>query len=440
MPDAILIINAGLSSIKFSLFEIGGSRQLTLASVGEAEGIGTAPHFVARDRAGTVLAEQRWPDPNPPFQSILETIISWAETHLGADTLFAVGHRIVHGGPHHERPERVTSALLALLDQLTPLAPLHLPHNIAPIRAIAAARPDLPQVVCFDTAFHHGMPEVATRYALPREYEADGVRRYGFHGLSYEYIAGRCAMPRPNSPPAGSSPRISATAPAFAPCSPDAASIRPWVSPRWMACHGHPLRGTRSGRDPLAGGRARPHHAAGRGLALSPLGLLGVSGGISSDMRKLLASTDPHAREAIELFTYRMAREIGALTQFARRAGRHRVYRRDRRAFAGGPRTGLRAAWLVGRRARSGGERPCRRGHQRAGKPRFGPGHPNRRGSDDRAAHAGHGASASALTAFVAPLEAKVGQPSPRGSLDARLPTGPPSDSVSQSAKGSEPP
>jgi acetate kinase len=139
MADAILTLNAGSSRIKFSRFEIGDSDHLTLASFGEVEGIGVAPHFIAHDASRAVLAEQTWPDPNRGFQSLLESVISWAEGHLGADTLMAVGHHVVHAEPHHDRPELVTPALLTMIAKLTPLAPLHIPHDIAPITAIVAA-------------------------------------------------------------------------------------------------------------------------------------------------------------------------------------------------------------------------------------------------------------------------------------------------------------
>ena len=148
MTDAILTLNAGSSSIKFSLFEISGVDLLKRVSQGAIEGIGSAPHFVARDAAGAVLLERRWPASEPEFGALLEAAIEWIETHLGQDTLIAAGHRVVHGGPDHDRPERATAALLAELDRLTPLAPLHQPHSIAPILAIAAARPNLVQVVC----------------------------------------------------------------------------------------------------------------------------------------------------------------------------------------------------------------------------------------------------------------------------------------------------
>ncbi len=315
MTSAVLTLNAGSSSIKFTLFEVEGSEQLHVVSAGEIEAIGSAPRFAARDPAGAVLAEWSSPDPEPTFESLVEKVVDWTETCLGGDTLIAVGHRVVHGGPDHHRPERVTPKLLVALDRLTPLAPLHEPHNVAPIRAIAAARPKLPQVVCFDTAFHRTMPAVARRFALPREYEAMGVRRYGFHGLSYEYIA----------------KRLRAVAPDLA-------------KGRVIAAHlgnGASLCALRQGRSidttmgftPLDGlvmgtrcGNLDPavilYLEQERGLTAKQVedllyrrsGLLGVSGGIASDMRTLLASTHLHAKDAIELFVFRIAREIGALT------------------------------------------------------------------------------------------------------------------------------
>ncbi len=317
MVDAVLTLNAGSSSIKFSLFEVDGtaSRAPKLASHGEVEGIGSAPHFVVRDLSGAILAEQRWPDSHQAFPSLLEAVIGWAEGHLGADRLIAVGHRVVHGGPDHYRPERATAALLDALDRLTPLAPLHEPHNIAPIRAIAAARPNLLQVACFDTAFHHTMPKVATRFALPREYEQAGVRRYGFHGLSYEYIAGRLCEIAPKlakgrviAAHLGNGASLCAML--------DGQSVDTTMG--FTALDGL-VMGTRSGSlDP----GVILYLEQERGLSAKQVetllyeqsGLLGISGGLASDMRTLLASDDPHAKEAVELFVYRIAREIGALT------------------------------------------------------------------------------------------------------------------------------
>ena len=315
MADAVLTLNAGSSSIKFSLFEVGESSSLRLVSRGVVEGIDAAPHFVVSDPADTVLAEQSWLDPRQSFQSLLEKVIDWAETHLGADRHIAVGHRVVHGGPDHHRPERVTPDLLAALDRLTPLAPLHEPRNIAPMRAIAAARPNLPQIACFDTAFHHTMPAVATRFGLPRAYERAGVRRYGFHGLSYEYIAGRLREVAPEL----------AKGRVIAAHLGNGASLCALLGGRsvdttmgFSTLDGL-VMGTRAGNlDP----GVILYLEEERGLTAKQVetllyqqsGLLGVSGGIASDMCALLASADVHAKEAIELFVFRIAREIGALT------------------------------------------------------------------------------------------------------------------------------
>ena len=292
-------------------------------------------------------------------------MIGWAEGHLGADRLIAVGHRVVHGGPDHYRPERATAALLDALDRLTPLAPLHEPHNIAPIRAIAAARPNLLQVACFDTAFHHTMPKVATRFALPREYEQAGVRRYGFHGLSYEYIAGRLreiapelAKGRVIAAHLGNGASLCAML--------DGQSVDTTMG--FTALDGL-VMGTRSGNlDP----GVILYLEQERGLSAKQVetllyeqsGLLGVSGGLASDMRTLLASDDPHAKEAIELFVYRIAREIGALTSslggldglvFTAGIGEHAPEIREKR---------LRTARLAGGRPRRGSEPAQRRADQ----------------------------------------------------------------------------
>jgi acetate kinase len=315
VADAVLTLNAGSSSVKFALFTLSAADRLELASRGAVEGIGSAPRFVARSPAGAVLAEQGWPDAKLDFQSLLEAVINWVETHLGADTLIAVGHRVVHGGPDRYRPERVTADLLTALDRLTSLAPLHEPHNVAAIRAIVVARPNLPQVACFDTAFHRTMPKVATRFGLPREYEEAGVRRYGFHGLSYEYIARRLRDVAPDlangrviAAHLGNGASLCAMQ--------HGASVDTTMG--FTALDGL-MMGTRCGNlDP----GVILYLEEERGLSAKQVqdllyrqsGLLGVSGGIASDMRSLLASPDPRAHEAIELFVFRIGREIGALT------------------------------------------------------------------------------------------------------------------------------
>ncbi len=313
MPDAVLALNAGSSSIKFALFEaaVGATKPVLH---GQVEGIGTAPHFIARDVSGDVLGERRWPEGGAQsHETLLRDLLDWVDIHLGAESLVAVGHRVVHGGPDYYRPTRVTEELLASLERLTPLAPLHQPHSLAPIRVIASLRPALPQVACFDTGFHHGLVPVATRLAIPREYEAEGVRRYGFHGLSYEYIAGHLREIAPDliagrviAAHLGNGASLCAMR--------DGYSVDTTMG--FTALDGL-VMGTRCGTiDPGVLLYLQQQHGLNAGQVEDVLyrrsGLLGVSG-VSSDMRVLLESTDTRAREAVELFVFRVAREAGAL-------------------------------------------------------------------------------------------------------------------------------
>ena len=161
MKGSILTLNAGSSSVKFALFDTEAKLKATVR--GEIEDLDAAPHMLARDAAGAVLAEKRWPaGAAPSFATILDALFAFADAHLGREGLAAVGHRVVHGGATHIAPELITPALLAALEALTPLDPLHMPDNLAPMRAVATARPALPQVACFDTAFHHTLPPVAS--------------------------------------------------------------------------------------------------------------------------------------------------------------------------------------------------------------------------------------------------------------------------------------
>lgn len=309
-PGAILTLNAGSSSLKFAVFEVAD--QLQRAIQGEIETIDTGFHFRATDMAGTVLAERLRPAEHS-YDDFLGELLDWIEAHLGQDRLLAVGHRVVHGGRDYAQPQRVTPALLAALDRLAPLAPLHQPHNLAPIRAIAAARPDLPQIACFDTAFHHDMPRLATRFALPRDYEAQRVRRYGFHGLSYEYIAGRLQK----IAPAIACGKVIAAhlGNGASLCALDGGkSIDTTMG--FTALDGL-MMGTRCGAlDPgvvlylLQECGLTPEAVS--DLLYKQSGLLGVSG-LSGDMRALLRSDEPRAAEAIELFIFYIARQIGAL-------------------------------------------------------------------------------------------------------------------------------
>ncbi len=314
MADAILTFNAGSSSLRFSLSRIETDRQLSLICEGQIEGIGTAPHLLAKDPGGTVLAERRWNDSDPDYAGLVNHSMAWIDEHLGGDKIVGVGHRVVHGGADHDRAQLVTPDLLGALDRLTPLAPLHLPHNIAPIRILAQARPNLPQIASFDTAFHHGVPVVATRFALPREYEALGIRRYGFHGLSYEYIAGELRQTAPDL--AHGRVIVAHLGNGASLCAmQDGHSMDTTMG--FTALDGL-MMGTRCGNlDPgvilyLEQQQGLTPQAV-QDILYKKSGLLGVSG-ISGDMRVLLASKAPSARDAIDLFVFRIAREIGALT------------------------------------------------------------------------------------------------------------------------------
>jgi acetate kinase len=308
---AFLVLNAGSSSLKFALFDT--SPALAETARGEIENLDAVPHLRARNAAGAVLAERRWPEGcTQSFATVLDALLAFTDAHLGPGGLAAVGHRIVHGGMDHAAPERVMPGLLEALDALAPLDPLHMPVNLAPIKAIAAARPGLPQIVCYDTAFHRTMPPEAASFALPREITAAGVRRYGFHGLSFEYIA----MVLAGQAPALANGRV-VVAHLGAGASMCALSSGKSIATTFgFSVLDGLVMATRCGSlDPGV-----IFYLARQGMALTDIehtlyhrsGLLGVSG-ISGDVRELLASTDPHAREAIGLFTYRAACEAGAL-------------------------------------------------------------------------------------------------------------------------------
>ncbi len=246
-------------------------------------------------------------------EDLLARLLGFVQRHLGQDRLVAVGHRVVHGGSRFHAPVRVTDDVLMALEALVPLAPLHQPHNIAPIRAVAARQPALAQVVCFDTAFHRTMPDVATRFALPRALEQEGLRRYGFHGLSYEFIAHRLREIAPAM--AAGRAIVAHLGNGASLCAMrDGRSVDTTMS--FTALDGL-VMGTRCGSiDP----GVLLYLQRQRGMSVREVedllyhrsGLLGVSG-LSSDMRALLASDDPRAEEAIALFTYRIACEAGAL-------------------------------------------------------------------------------------------------------------------------------
>lgn len=313
MADVILILNAGSSSLKFSAF--GDGDRLELLFRGQLEGLTTQSRFVARDRAGQPLAEQLW-GPGAPLghHGAIDYLFGWMrDGPLRGRTLAAVGHRVVHGGMRYSEPARVDAGLLAELEALVPLAPLHQPHNLAAIRAVVQHAPALPQVACFDTAFHHTQPAVARAFALPRRHAEEGVRRYGFHGLSYEYIAS--ALPDIDPRAAAGRTIVAHLGNGASLCA--LRSGRSWATTMGFTTLDGLVMGTRTGLiDPGVLLYLMDRHGLGaralERLLYQESGLLGVSE-ISSDMRTLLASADPRAAEAIDLFVYRIGREIGSL-------------------------------------------------------------------------------------------------------------------------------
>ena len=192
MSDAVLVLNAGSSSIKFGLFDISGPepRLLCKGLLDEHE---AKLGFTVADAAGNHLFEKRRAPADDKGDAPLADILNWSSDHLGGGTLAAVGHRVVHGGRDFNGPAEVTDKRIEAMVALTPLAPLHQPRCLSPMRAIRSLRPGLTQIACFDTAFHHGLAPPVSRFAIPRRFEEMGIRRYGFHGLSFEFIANRLA-------------------------------------------------------------------------------------------------------------------------------------------------------------------------------------------------------------------------------------------------------
>lgn len=314
MSKAILVINAGSSSLKFSVFRDSGQGDPVATINGQISGIGTEPVFEAKNAQRQPLAGKAWAPGEPSDRTaLLGYLLDWIEERLEGATLIAAGHRVVHGGTRHGAPVLITPEVLAELDGLVPLAPLHQPHNLAAIRALAEAHPELPQVACFDTAFHRGQPWQAGMFAIPRELTDEGVRRYGFHGLSYEYIARRL----PEIAPELSESRVvvahlgsgASMCAIHGGCSVDSTM-------GFTALDGLPM-GTRCGAiDPgvliyLMREKGLDAGAIEK-LLYNKSGLLGVSG-VSNDMRVLLDSAEPHAQEAVELFCFRIAKETGGL-------------------------------------------------------------------------------------------------------------------------------
>ena len=312
MKNGILTINAGSSSIKFALFELDGGLPRHPSLSGQIDGLGAEARLVATHVSGQPFPEVGL-KPGVQHQEAFDELLHWLGGHNGDDwKISAVGHRVVHGGELYSQPMVLTPDLLAELEQFIVLAPLHQPHNLAGIRALSARLPQVPQIGCFDTAFHRTQPHVAQLFALPRALSAEGVKRYGFHGLSYEYIAR--VLPE-HSDKASGRVVVAHLGNGASMCA--MVNRRSQATSMGFTAIDGLVMGTRSGSlDP----GVILYLLENKGLGVKQLtnllykesGLLGVSG-LSQDMRTLLASSDPAAAEAVELFCYRAVTQIGSL-------------------------------------------------------------------------------------------------------------------------------
>jgi acetate kinase len=314
MRDSIFVVNAGSSSIKFQLFAVSSGDQLERRMKGQMDGIGSRPRLVARDAGGTSLIDRTWrKEEVSAVPAALDKVVAFLREAINGRLPSAVGHRVVHGGPDYSGPVIVDDGVLRRLERFTSLAPLHQPNNLAPIRILLNRQPHLLQVACFDTAFHRGHPEVADRYAIPEELYREGVRRYGFHGLSYEFIAGRLAEVAPEL--TGKRVIVAHLGSGASMCALKAGrSVESTMG--FTALDGLPM-GTRPGQlDPgvvlyLISEKQMSAEAISE-LLYHKCGLKGLSG-ISNDVRELLASTDSRAKLALDYFAYRIALFAGML-------------------------------------------------------------------------------------------------------------------------------
>ncbi|MEK9283016.1 MULTISPECIES: acetate/propionate family kinase [unclassified Bradyrhizobium] len=312
--DTILVINAGSSSVKFQVYSVEGEGTLRRHIKGQMDGIGSRPRLRATGAGGDPLADRAYPiEAVADVPAAMAVAGDWLRDELRV-TPIAVGHRVVHGGPDYARPVLIDHGVVARLERFVPLAPLHQPHNLAPIRSLLANFPTLPQVACFDTAFHRTHDAVADHYAIPHQLHAEGVRRYGFHGLSYEYIARTLPSVAPDI--ARRRVIVAHLGSGASMCAlKDGRSVESTMG--FTALDGLPM-GTRPGQiDPgvvlyLISEKGMPA-AKLQDFLYRECGLKGLSG-VSNDMRELEASTDPHARLAIDYFVYRIGLNAGMLT------------------------------------------------------------------------------------------------------------------------------
>jgi acetate kinase len=313
VAETILVVNAGSSSIKFQLFSVAARDQLHRLLKGQIEGIGVRPRLVARGTEPEESIDESWPAREvATVPAALDKLVAFLRARIGALPT-AIGHRVVHGGPDYSEPTVINEDVLDRLEAFSPLAPLHQPNNLAAIRAVRARQPQMLQVACFDTAFHRGHPDVADRYALPEQLYAEGVRRYGFHGLSYEYIATRLPQLAPEI--AKGRVVVAHLGSGASMCAIVAGkSIESTLG--FTALDGLPM-GTRPGQlDP----GVVLYLMSEKGMSAKDIehflynecGLKGLSG-LSNDVRELLKSRDPGAKRALDYFVYRIALSAGML-------------------------------------------------------------------------------------------------------------------------------
>jgi acetate kinase len=311
--DSLLVVNAGSSSVKFQVFSVEASGGPARKLKGQMDGIGVRPRLRVSGADGKGLVDRELSAGEvPDVPAALHAAAHWLREEQGIRPT-AIGHRVVHGGPDFDGPVRVDAAVLSRLERYVPLAPLHQPHNLAPIRSVLERFPDLPQVACFDTAFHRGHSSIVDHYAIPERLYTEGVRRYGFHGLSYEYIARRLPEVAPAIAPGrvivahlGSGASMCALA--------GGRSIESTMG--FTALDGLPM-GTRPGQiDPgvllYLMGQKGMNAAELADFCYRECGLKGLSG-ISNDVRTLEASADPQAKLALDYFCYRVGLHAGLL-------------------------------------------------------------------------------------------------------------------------------
>jgi acetate kinase len=314
MTETILVLNSGSSSIKFQLYSVSGRNRLERRIKGQIEGIGTRPRLIAKGIAGENLIDETWPAAQVrTIPAGLDKLVAFLREQIGGRLPVAIGHRVVHGGPAYTAPTIVTEKVLDQLRRFIPLAPLHQPNNLAPIQAILERLPNVPQVACFDTAFHRGHADVADRFAISEQLYAEGVRRYGFHGLSYEYIAGQL---RESAPDIAHGRIVAAHLGSGASMCAISAGRSVESTMGFTALDGLPM-GTRPGQlDPgivlyLMSEKKLSAEEIEHFL-YHDCGLKGLSG-ISNDVRELLASTSPRAKLALDYLVYRIVLFTGLL-------------------------------------------------------------------------------------------------------------------------------